>query len=152
MFYRTLFYVNQYIRIVVNTLFSWSVCIYMYIYYATPTGPCLPLPSLRNSVHNATSWREVKANLVSHLTIISKICLVSVTYLSSTTVMESVATLKCVRIADISHQRCVTVPMHISTTTPHLRWSCAYIMAWSHKPCIALPMVNPTVQRWTLHI
>ena len=40
MLYRTLSYVNQYIRIVVNTPFSWSVCIYMYIYWRTGGGPC----------------------------------------------------------------------------------------------------------------
>ena len=86
----------------------------MFVHVYIPRDPHWPLHyliSLRNSVHHATSWRVVKSNLLSHLTIISKICLVSIAYLSTTTVMESVATLKCVRNADISHRRCVVMPM-----------------------------------------
>jgi hypothetical protein len=104
------------------------VCIHTYI----PRDPHWPLHyllSLCNSVHYATSWRVVKSNLLLHLTFISKICLVSVTYLSSTTVMESVATLKCVRNADISHQRCVVMPMLKTYHPPSTMVRCVILQA-----------------------
>jgi len=87
------------------------------------------LLSLRNSVHHATSWRVVKSNLLSHLTIISKICLVSIAYLSTTTVINSVATLKCVRNADISHRRCVVMPMLKIDHPPSTMVRCVILQA-----------------------
>ncbi len=47
--------------------------------------------SLRNCTYDATSWRVVRAAIVCQSTRSYKVCELSMGYLSTTTVMESVA-------------------------------------------------------------
>ena len=83
---------DVYICNVVNTP-VFLICVLLHAYY--PRHPQWPLHSpcsTRNCPHNARSWPVLKAKCTHPSTIISKICLVSTTYLSTTTVTPSVAT------------------------------------------------------------
>jgi hypothetical protein len=69
-----------------------------------------------------------------HSTIISKICLVSVGYLSTTTVMQSVATTSSDIMGQFLHQRCISRDDAQKPYPPSLM-----VDTWSQEPCIALP-------------
>ena len=84
--------VNHYICNVVNTSF-FLICVFMCIHIRTYGGWPMPTAcSLRNCTYDAASWRMVRAAIVHPSTRSYKVCELSMGYLSTTTVMESVAT------------------------------------------------------------
>jgi len=117
-----------------------DLCRYTCIYtHPPPVAPARP-PSLRvMCAHNAPIWPAVKANDMPHSTITSKMYIVSAGYLSTTTVMQSVATTcgdKMGRV--VTSKMCWEDDAHLYPT-PHLRWS-LYIQhsTYQHQRCGSL--------------
>ena len=84
------------------------MCFCVHTIHATPSGPCTLSLSPCVCLSIMPCLPVVTAKTMSHSTIISKICLVSVGYLSTTTVMQSVATTSSDITGQFLHQRCIS--------------------------------------------